>query len=80
MATPNDKEQDRDGQHNKLWHGNRKSKIPVIQYEFTSNPNPVALAQGYEILFEEVLRIRKNKNGTEANSNLCESINLTSRR
>lgn len=53
---------------------------PDVLYEYTDNSDPAALEQAYEILFEEVLKDRKNKNGTEANSNLCQSIDLTSRK
>lgn len=38
-----------------------KIKTPILIYEYTDNPNPLALSQAYEILFEEVLRIRKSK-------------------
>lgn len=34
---------------------------PVLNYEYTDKPDPLALSQAYEILFEEVLRRRKSK-------------------
>ena len=68
------------GEARKLCGNKTSPQIQDVYYEFTENPNQMALAQAYEILFEEVLRIRKNKNGTETNSNLCQGIDLTPRR